>query len=79
MFLALAASRLHHQIRDGEKHEPERRDFQRGCSVRLLRQRPENEGEESEEGEEPEPGFDVIADIGNMSLPDDDDSKDDLK
>ena len=37
------------------------------------------EGEESEEGEEPEPGFDVIADIGNMSLPDDDDSKDDLK
>ena len=37
------------------------------------------EGEEGEEGEEPEPGFDVIADIGNMSLPDDDDSKDDLK
>jgi len=39
------------------------------------------EGTEGDEGDEaePEPGFDVIADIGNMSLPDDDDSKDDLK
>ncbi len=40
----------------------------------------EDGGEELDgESEDEEPDFNVIADIGNMSLPDDDDSNDDLK
>jgi DNA-directed RNA polymerase subunit beta len=75
---------------DDEDDDENYQDIAKELEVDIQGEVPENAGNTGEGGaapageegsteEDAEPGFDVIADIGNMSLPDDDDSKDDLK